>query len=60
MAAMAKGEKPAVELQDAIDKIRELADKGEDKDALFAMGFLIQQSNQQNALPEAMTFYEKA
>ena len=37
MAAMAKGEKPAVELQDAIDKIRELADKGEDKDALFAM-----------------------
>jgi len=60
MAAMAKGEKPAVDLQGAIDKIRELADKGEDKDALFAMGFLIQQSNQQNALPEAMVYYEKA
>ena len=60
MAALAKGEKPAVDLQSAIDKIRELADKGEDKDALFAMGFLIQQSNQQNALPEAMAYYEKA
>lgn len=60
MAAMAKGETPAVDLQSSIDKIRELADKGEDKDALFAMGFLIQQSNQQNALAEAVGFYEKA
>lgn len=60
MAAMAKGEKPAVELQDSINAIRALADKGEDKDALFAMGFLLQQSNQPNALPEAMAYYEKA
>lgn len=60
MAAMAKGEKPAVELQDSINAIRVLADKGEDKDALFAMGFLLQQSNQPNALPEAMAYYEKA
>jgi len=60
MAAMAKGEKPAVELQASIDQIRALAEKGEDKDALFAMGFLIQQSNQQNALAEATGYYEKA
>ena len=57
MAAMAKGEKPAVELQDSINAIRALADKGEDKDALFAMGFLLQQSNQPNALPEAMAYW---
>ncbi|MCB1203856.1 MAG: sel1 repeat family protein [Verrucomicrobiae bacterium] len=60
MAAMAKGEKPEVTLQQAIDKVRELADKGNDKDALFAMGFLMQQSQQQNALTEAMTFYKRA
>lgn len=60
MAAMAKGETPAVTLQQAIDKIRDLADKGNDKDALFAMGFLMQQSQQQNALAEAMTYYKRA
>lgn len=60
MAAMAKGETPEVTLQQAIDKIRELADKGNDKDALFAMGFLMQQSQQQNALAEAMTYYKRA
>lgn len=60
MAAMAKGEKPAVTLQQAIDKVRELADKGNDRDALFAMGFLMQQSQQQNALTEAMTYYKRA
>lgn len=60
MTAMAKGEKPAVDLQTSIDTIRALADKGTDKDALFAMGFLIQQSNQPNALPEAMAYYDKA
>lgn len=60
MAAMAKGETPEVTLQQAIDKIRELADKGNDKDALFSMGFLMQQSQQQNALAEAMTYYKRA
>ena len=59
-AAMAKGEKPQVALQATIDKIRELADKSNDKDALFSMGFLIQQSNQQNALAEATAYYQKA
>lgn len=60
MAAMAKGETPETTLQQAIDKIRELADKGNDKDALFAIGFLIQQSQQQNARSEAMTYYKRA
>jgi TPR repeat protein len=60
MAAMAKGETPKVTLQQAIDKIRELADKDNDKDALFSMGFLSQQSQGQNALAEAMTFYKRA
>ncbi len=60
MAAAAKGESPEVTLQQAIDKIRELADKGNDKDAIFAIGFLTQQSQQQNALAEAMTYYKRA
>mgnify|MGYP000971905007 CR=1 FL=1 len=60
MAAMAKGETPAVTLQQAIDKIRELADQKNDKDALFSMGFLAQQSQQQNALAEAMNYYKRA
>ncbi len=60
MAAMAKGETPEVTLQQAIDKIRELAEKGNDKDALFSMGFLMQQSQQQNALAEAMNYYKRA
>lgn len=60
MAAMAKGETPEVTLQQAIDKVRELADTGNDKDALFAMGFLMQQSQQQNALTEAMAYYKRA
>ena len=60
MAAMAKGETPKVTLQQAIDKVRELADKDNDKDALFSMGFLSQQSQGQNALAEAMTFYKRA
>lgn len=60
MAAMAKGEVPAVTLQQAIDKIRDLADNGNDKDALFSMGFLSQQSQGQNALSEAMKYYKRA
>lgn len=60
MASMAKGETPAVTLQQAIDKIRQLADTGNDKDALFAMGFLSQQSQGQNALAEAMGYYKRA
>jgi TPR repeat protein len=60
MAAMAKGETPEVTLQQAIDKVRDLADKGNDKDAIYAMGFLMQQSQQQNALAEAMTYYKRA
>lgn len=60
IAAMAKGEAPKVPLQESVDKIRELADKGNDKDAQFSMGVLIQQSNAQNALAEALAYYKKA
>ncbi len=60
IAAAAKGESPEVTLQQAIDRIRELADKGNDKDAIFAIGFLAQQSQQQNALAEAMGYYRRA
>jgi TPR repeat protein len=60
LAAMAKGETPEVTVQQAIDKVRELADKGNDKDAQFSMGLLLQQSNQQESLPEALAYYEKA
>jgi TPR repeat protein len=60
MTAMAKGEAPTTTLQQAIDKIRELADTGNDKDALFSMGFLSQQSQGQNALAEAMAYYKRA
>ncbi len=60
MAAMAKGETPKVTIQQAIDKVRELADKGNDKDAQFAMGFLMQQSQGQDALSQALTYYKRA
>lgn len=60
ISAMAKGEAPKVPLQESVDKIRELADKGNDKDAQFSMGVLIQQSNAQNALAEALAYYKKA
>lgn len=60
IAASAKGEAPAVPLQQSIDKIRALAEAGTDKDALFAMGVLIQQSNQPNAAAEASAYYKKA
>lgn len=60
IAASAKGETPAVPLQQSIDQIRALAEGGKDKDALFAMGVLIQQSNQPNAAAEASAYYKKA
>jgi TPR repeat protein len=60
IAASSKGEAPVVPLQQSIDKIRELAEAGKDKDALFSMGVLIQQSNQPNAAAEANAYYKKA
>lgn len=60
MAAMAKGEMPAVTLQQAIDRMRGLAEEKNDKDALFSIGFLAQQSQQPNALDEAMKYYRRA
>lgn len=46
-------------LQDVVNKIKELADKG-DKDAQFSMGLFLQQSNQQGALQQALDYYDKA
>ena len=59
-AAAAKGEQPKVPLQETINKIKDLADKSNDKDAQFAMGLFLQQSNQQGALDQAVTYYKKA
>jgi TPR repeat protein len=46
-------------LQDVVNKIKDLADKG-DKDAQFSMGLFLQQSNQQGALQQALDYYDKA
>jgi len=59
IASTSKGEQPKVTLQQSIDEIRKLADAG-DKDALFAMGLFLQQTNQQGSLEQAMEFYKKA
>jgi len=46
-------------LQDVVNKIKDLADKG-DKDAQFSMGLFLQQSNGQGALQQAIEYYKKA
>ncbi len=60
-AYAAKGEQaPAGKgLQDVINNIKTLADAG-DKDAQFAVGLFLQQSNQQNGPAQAMEYYKKA
>lgn len=60
-AAAAKGEQPPAgkTLQETINKIKELADKG-DKDAQFSMGLFLQQSNAQGALQQALDYYKRA
>jgi TPR repeat protein len=55
----ANGETPTESLQEEINKIKGLADKG-DKDAQFAMGLFLQQSNAQGSLPQALEYYKKA
>ena len=55
----ASGETPTESLQEEINKIKGLADKG-DKDAQFAMGLFLQQSNAQGSLPQALEYYKKA
>jgi TPR repeat protein len=55
----ASGETPTESLQEEINKIKALADKG-DKDAQFAMGLFLQQSNAQGSLPQALEYYKKA
>ena len=56
-----KGEQPAAGkgLNDIINNIKTLADGG-DKDAQFAMGHFLQQSNQQNGVVQALEYYKKA
>ena len=60
IAAAAKGEPPKVPLQDTINKIKDLADKSNDKDAQFAMGLFLQQSNQPGSIDQALEYYKKA
>lgn len=60
LASAAKGEQPKVTVQDTINKIKELADYQNDKDAQFAMGFFLQQSNQPGGLDQALAYYKKA
>ncbi len=60
MAAAARGEQPKTSLQESINAIKDLADKGNDKDAQFAMGLILQQSNQSGALEQALDYYKKA
>lgn len=60
MSSASKGEQPKVTLQETINKIKDLADKSNDKDAQFAMGLFLQQSNQQGALDQAVAYYKKA
>lgn len=60
LSAAAKGEQPKVTVQDTINKIKELADYGNDKDAQFAMGFFLQQSNQPGGVDQALAYYKKA
>ena len=55
----ASGQTPTESLQEEINKIKALADKG-DKDAQFAMGLFLQQSNAQGSLPQALEYYKKA
>jgi len=60
MAAAAKGEQPKTTLQDAINAIKDLADKNNDKDAQFSMGLFLQQSNQPGSVEQALEYYKKA
>jgi TPR repeat protein len=58
-AAEGKAPQAGQSLQEIVNKIKDLADKG-DKDAQFAMGLFLQQSNQQGSLQQALQYYEKA
>ena len=60
-AKAAKGEaQEGPGLQEIINKIKDLADKNNDKDAQFAMGLFLQQSNGQGAMEQAVGYYKKA
>lgn len=47
------------EISEAVKKISELAKSG-DKDALFAMGLILQNQQQQGAMEQAVSFYKQA
>ncbi|WP_265593173.1 hypothetical protein [Verrucomicrobium sp. BvORR034] len=47
-------------VNETIKKIKDLADTKGDKDAQFAVGLFLQQSNQQGALEQALDYYKKA
>jgi len=60
VAALSRGETPDTPVQEIVDRIRELADEGEDKDALFSMGMLAMQSEQEGAREQALDYYLRA
>jgi len=60
VASLSQGETPETPVQEIVDRIRELAEQGEDKDALFAMGMLAMQSDQEQAREQALSYYLRA
>jgi len=60
IASASKGESPKVPVEGTINKIKDLADKSNDKDAQFAMGLFLQQSKQAGAMEQAVEYYKKA
>ncbi len=55
-----KAEKQNGAVNETIANIKILADKNNDKDAQYAVGYFLQQSNQQGSLEQALTYYQKA
>lgn len=55
-----KAEKQSGAVNETIASIKNLADKSNDKDAQYAVGYFLQQSNQQGSLEQALAYYQKA
>ncbi len=55
-----KADKQSGAVNEVITNIKNLADKNNDKDAQYAVGYFLQQSNQQGSLEQALEYYKKA
>lgn len=55
-----KADKQNGAVNETIASIKNLADKNNDKDAQYAVGYFLQQSNQQGSLEQALEYYKKA